>query len=206
MPKVSNGHFGSYRGKMGAVTGYKRLGEYYIRQSIVQNSSRSAKQLTQRALFRAATSFLGAFASVFRYGFGGLAGAGKSAYNLGFAANYETAKADSPSIPALILSKGNAIPLDAVELSNAGGSVKFAWQFDESFGSEAGSKEDIVYCVLYHEHLGRCRVVTAARGDLQRIVTLPLNWLGSTAHAWIFAAAADGSRSDSQYLGTVDTD
>lgn len=41
MAHINNGHFGSYQGKIGAVTGRKRKGRFYISQSITHNSSRT---------------------------------------------------------------------------------------------------------------------------------------------------------------------
>lgn len=205
MAKILNGHFGSYQGKLGAVTGFKRRGIFYIRQSITHNGSNTKAQATQRKLFSAVSHVFSKFANVAAVGFGKAAAPGQTAMNALVAANYATVDPISldPDFDKVFVARGSYKNVEQPTIANEDpGKITAAWKFDESDPMISG--EDMVYLFLYEEESNTSTLQSVKRQATELVCGYPAPWAGKTARAWIFTVSRlSGKVSDSMALGRV---
>lgn len=208
MAHIKNGHFGSYSGKIGAVTGFKRFGEYYIRQSITHNGSNTKSQAAHRTFFVKAVRFLGAFSQVFKVGFSGRTGEGKSAYNVGFKYNYDRGviTPTTTNLEQVVVAVGShELPKNPTVANEDPGKITFGWTWEAT--DPIRHAEDKVYGVLRCEDENVTPLVTMVEGvmgDGEVITGYPGSWAGKTARAWIFSKSKlSGDFSESAYLSRV---
>ena len=205
MARILNGHFGSYQGKLGAVTGFKRRGIFYIRQSITHNGSNTKAQALQRKLFSAVSHVFSKFASVAAIGFGKATAPGQTAMNAFVAANYAAVDAVSmePNFDKVFVARGSYKNVDQPTVANEDpGKITAAWQYDD--GDPMISGEDMVYLCLYEPESNTSTLQSVTRQSRELICGYPAPWAGKTARAWIFAVSRlTGKVSDSVALGRV---
>lgn len=208
MAKIKNGHFGSYSGKIGAVTGFKRFGEYYIRQSITHNGSNTKSQAEHRTFFVKAVRFLGAFSQVFKVGFSGRTGEGKSAYNVGFKYNYDrgVVTPTATKLEDVVVAVGShELPSQPTIANEDPGKITFGWSWETT--DPVRHAEDKVFGVLRCEDENVTPLVIMVEGEManREVITgYPAPWAGKTARAWMFSKSKlNGDFSNSVHLGRV---
>ena len=205
MAHINNGHFGSFQGKIGAVTGVKRRGKFYIRQSITANRSNTKKQALQRAQFAAVSKVLSAFAPAVNIGFKHSVIPGMTAYNAAFEFNFDRVdKLTQELAPQnIVLSRGSLFNVANAKAIGSADSVKFTWT-DNTDDSVGTAMDDVVFAVVFEPQLKKAIMATGARKDAAIDLHIPIEFAGHQLHAYIFSTTAIGDRnSDSAYLGSI---
>ena len=206
MAHINNGHFGSFQGKIGAVTGVKRRGKFYIRQSIVSNKSNTKKQAMIRAQFKNVCMTLAPFAPVINIGFKNSTEPGMTAYNAGIGFNFDKVDALSHTLAAkdIVIARGSLLNVAVPVVATSGGTnIKVNWtdNSDEMIGATA---EDIVYVAILEEASKRVIVAHGLRKDASIDIKAPAEFVGHILHTYIFTATEMGNKcSDSIYCGTT---
>ena len=206
MAKIKNGHFGSYQGKIGAVTGVKRRGKFYIRQSITQNLSNTPSQQKVRRQFAHVSTLMGAFANVLSIGFRHASQTGATAYNAGFGFNYDQAdKLTGELDPSkVVVSRGSLVNIASPSVACSGAhTLKATWtdNSDERIGTQA---DDLVYMVIYDKVGNLTTLGVAKRADANLTLPLPVDWTGRSVYVYFFTTTISGDKnSDSLYANTI---
>ena len=205
MAKILNGHFGSYQGKLGAVTGFKRRGIFYIRQSITHNGSNTKAQAVQRKLFSAVSRVFSKFANVAAIGFAKATQPGQTAMNALVAANYASVDPETltPNFDKVFVARGSYKNVDQPTVANEDpGKITAAWVYDE--GDPMINGDDMVYLYLYEPDSNTSTLQSVTRKMKELVCGYPAPWAGKTARAWIFTVSRlTGKVSDSVALGRV---
>ena len=207
MAKILNGHFGSYQGKIGAVTGRKRKGTFYISQSITHNSSQTTKQKDQRNRFSAAAKALAPLANALMKGF--------SAYDTGMTAlnaalGFNIGKVDSNfdlAYTDVVVARGPFVNVQGATPQNPGtGTLKMVWTNNADPNTNTDS-DDVVY-VVFHEPVSRATIMlTAKRGDASVQYSYPNSWANKDVYTWVFTqSVANGKISDGPSAGMINVE
>lgn len=211
MSKIDNGINGNMRGKCGAVTFYKRGDKYYVRQSIVHNTSKTEGQLKQRGKFQTAIKTFSPLKDAFRVGFAKQAEGARTGFNVGVGYNM---------LNALVGEKGNysvdwslvgcsqgKLPMlcNADIVAATVTSFKVTWT--PGLSVEGANGNDNV-CLAYYDHetqtagfLGRG---SAARKDGKIKVSVSKELSGHTLEVYIFAVRNKSDEaSNTTYVGQI---
>lgn len=206
MARILNGHFGSYQGKLGAVTGFKRKGIFYIRQSITHNGSNTKLQAAQRDLFGAVAKLFGSFAQVSKIGFANGGGNGLTDHNAFVKFNFDKVNPETHAIDyaKLMVARGSGRNVTAPAVDNPDpGKLRMTWT-DNSDTDPMEDAKDTVYLVLTEEQSGMVTVQSTTRGTKKIECGYPRQWSGKQAYAYAFTVAkTNGKISDSFYMGAV---
>lgn len=203
MAKILNGHFGSYQGKLGAVTGFKRKGIFYIRQSITHNGSNTKAQAEQRLLFAKVSAVLSKFAAAAKIGYpnaeAGLTGLNAFVkHNFGFVDSTGTLEVEK-----LMVARGSGYNVAAPGVSNSDPGVLTCSWTDESGTNPRMNAQDQVYVVAYEKESNSVTVQMGKRADTKLNFGYPRNWANKEAQVWVFTVSTQGKVSDSVYVGNV---
>ena len=204
MAKILNGHFGSYQGKLGAVTGIKRKGIFYIRQSVTHNGSNTKAQASQRLLFSKVMPVFSAFAQAAKFGFGD--GDGLTSLNAFVKFNWRNVVPDTQAINIkdISVARGAYINVSNPTISAPDtGKLSAGWR-DDSATDDRIDSNDKVFVVAYEQTNNATIVVQALRKDATIEFGYPASWRGKDAHTWIFTVSKrNGKVCDSAYVGLV---
>ena len=206
MAKINNGYFGSYQGKIGAVTGFKRLGLFYIRQSINQNLSKSPLQLDQRSKFKQCVQSLRGFAVAANIGFSKTKGNGRTAYNNFVSRNYFSNPTGGGVIDPskIIVSEGNGINIMNPSIACSGAHTLKANWGDNTMESLGTTSADHVYFTIYDKVDGVVIMGVAKRSEATLTIPLPANWTGRSVFTYVFTQnEVTGEISNTLYCGTI---
>ena len=216
MAKINNGHFGSYQGKIGAVTGRKRLGKFYISQSITHNGSRTSLQLRAREVLTVASAFAGKLAKVVNETYAKRAGDGKTALNVftGEVARNAVIAEMQPNgtwvaevqVDKVVLAKGNVPGITNIRTTVSGGAMKFTW--DGNMNADGALDSDMVNIVAVNRDndqvifLKNDKEVKRSKGEVS--FAYPKSWADAEAVVYIYLKSAEaGKFSDSIYVGSI---
>lgn len=202
MARKAENENGIHRGKVGTLTTYKRLGKYYVRQSIMTSTSNSPKQAVQRSRFKVAMQNLSPLSQVFKVGFAGVAKEGATPFNAGFSYNMSNAmtfenEAYEVDWSRVMVSRGQLPNVTAAKLTTMedGGSI-LSWKADN--GAEGASEDDQV-CVVVVDTANRAVALhtSAKRGDegLRLDIERDREWA-----IYVFTMKVDGKVSDSVWV------
>ena len=206
MAHINNGHFGSYQGKIGAVTGVKRLGKFYIRQSITHNASKTKSQMLIRQQFTNVTRLLAPFAPAINVGFNHSTEVGQTPINAAVGFNFHRADPLTKEIDPtkLIISRGPLFNISGcmVTCPMADQTLKAVWT--NNTNDIAANENDIVYLVAYEARSRHIALGAAKRKDESLGLKVPAEWAGTSVHTFVFTTTEDGSvNSDSAYVSSV---
>ena len=205
MAKINNGHFGSFQGKIGAVTGVKRRGKFYIRQSITRNSSNTLLQQKVRKQFTHVSNIISAFAPILTVGFRNSTYPGATAYNVGFGFNFDKADKMTGALdPAdVVVSRGSLINITTPTVTcPSAHTLKAVWT-NNSTTSVGASPDDLVYMVVYEASDNLICSTFAKRADAELSINLPSTWVGRSVHSYFFTVSADGNKNSDSLYGNI---
>lgn len=206
MAKINASHFGSYQGKIGAVTGFKRLGLYYIRQSIFTNSSRTRAQLLVRSKFTNVNHILKPFHSFMNFSFASAKGNGRTAQNVATSMNFaQVDKLTGELDPSKVICSVGPLPnvINAmVTCPQADQTLKMVWRHDESNPSIV--PEDEVWLVAYEPKTNLCVTGKGLVKDETLMLKCPVAWAAHSVHTYVCTHRPNSNVwSPSEYLQNV---
>lgn len=216
MAQIKNGHFGSYQGKIGAVTGRKRLGKFYISQSITHNGSRTSRQLRTRAILTVVSKFCGKLVAVVNETYAKRAGEGKTAFNVftGEVAKNAVIAEMQPNgtwvaeiqVDKVELSRGPVPGITNIRTTVSGGAMKFTW--DQNDKADGALQSDFVNIVAVNKDNGQViRLMNdkeVVRSRAEAMFAYPKNWADAEAVVYMYLKSAEaGKFSDTIYVGSI---
>lgn len=219
MAQIKNGHFGSYQGKIGAVTGVKRKGKFYIHQSITHNGSQTDKQLRQRNRFSVAMLFAQLFDRVVADTFAKRSGNGLTALNA-FASHVAVDALSESTLDnkgkwqckvvnnKVQIARGPIPQLERLSIGfdAAKNALKLGW--DKENMPEGALPSDMV-CVVAKLQESNEMVIfmndsKATRGNGTLLVTVPTTWTDNVCDVWVYTKSQEKGRlSTSQFKDSV---
>lgn len=208
MSKLEDGIAGFVTGKIGSVTYYKRNGKYYMRRSIVTNTSKTKKQQSQRGRFGVAIKAFSPLSEAFRLGFASQSVGARTGFNAGVGYNMRNALVQgeegySVDWSLVACSQGSLPMLEGVTLEGGVESGLVArWQL-----SAGADGRDEVCMAVYDHETRQCWL--AGRGSALResgvmTVRFPQSYRNHTLEVYLFAVSAKGDEaSDTVYAGQI---
>lgn len=219
MAKINNGHFGSYQGKLGAVTGRKMRGQFYIHQSITHNSSNTVPQQKVRAKFKCLSHFCGQFERLFKTTMVKARRGQETPYNAGARLNWQAVKPaqQDPTTGAwtavmdpdkLLFSAGNYQPVKSLVYDeNTSTTLKFSWDDEIGEGSALDFVNILVYCPKYEEYVIVYRDASVTRSESECSISIPTSWMSQDLYGYGWAESPEGRKiGETQYLGIIQPD
>ena len=219
MAKINNGHFGSYQGKLGAVTGRKMKGQFYIHQSITHNSSNTIPQQKVRAKFKCLSQFCGIFERLFKNTMVKARRAQETPYNAGTRLNWQAVKPaqQDPSTgewkavmdyPKVQLAAGNYEPIKGLNYDeNTSTTLKFSWDDAVGEGTALDFVNIVVFNPIYNEYISVYRDANVTRSESEVSITIPTSWMGKDLEGYGWSESPEGRKiGPTQYLGTIQPD
>ena len=219
MAYIMNGHFGSFQGKIGAVTGRKMKGKFYIHQSITHNSSNTVPQQKQRAKFKCLAQFMAIFDRITKLTFRKATRGQEGPLNAFSRLNYQAVKPaqQDPStgewkaemdLTKVQLSAGNYEPVKGLVYDeNTSTTLKFSWDDEVGEGTPLDFVNIVVYCPQYKEYVCVFRDANVTRSESEVSISIPTSWMGKDLEGYGWAESPEGSKiGATQYLGTIQPD
>ncbi len=208
MAKIDQGILGGYRGKVGPVVGYYRLGQWCVRAYQPHiNDARSAAQLRQRSLFKAMIQAAAQCVSAIRLGMRQMAQAERlTEGNLFLRRNSRCFAMDEGGVTVdyagLQLSLGTLPNVEFGTLRIDGG-VRVEVDYEKNMRLARAKGDDRVYLFAYAPALGRGYLSAPSERRRKRTAfVLPDEWAQQQVEFYGFTIASDGTASPTAYLGS----
>jgi len=209
MAIISNGMFGGFSGKVGAVIGYQRNGVACMRSvpATVANP-RSHAQKEQRAKFNLALSFTRSINRFVKIGFRNCKGK-MSAMN--YAMSYTMKNAIRGSFPDLSIDYSNILvskgpltgALKPTITSIVSGEIVFSWEDNSADDLACFSDETMILAINSARMESVFATGETIRSDGTQSLTVPIGYSGEFLECYITFADARGKLADSNYIGQV---
>ncbi len=210
MARFLKGITGAYSGKVGSVIGSSWRSVDYIRSlSKPSNKPATEGQLTQRARFALAVSFLSPIKDLLKLGYSDAMQARSTGYNkalqhllaYGVTGTYPSLELDYASV---VIAKGSLANLMGVAWTeSAPQEISVTWNTEvNSFNAFA---DDSVILLMYNKEKQFFSILeSATRNDGTLDFTFPSVYAGDHVVGWIFTGHRDGIKtSGSYYLGEI---
>lgn len=210
MALVEQGILGGYRGKVGGVVGYWRMGQWCVRAYRAHiNDARSALQLVQRSQFKAMILFAAAAKGALRQGLRqGAQDCGLTEGNLFLRLNHRHFRQRLEGGPVevdyagLQFSRGGMGNVDFEGATTDDGRCVTV-RYGKNQHGQRTKAEDRVVVYAYCPAMGTGLVVESRRGRKQAQFLLPDSWVGCEVQLWGFTVNAQGEASNSAYIGPL---
>ena len=209
MGTIKQGILGGFSGKVGSVVGGSWKGISYMR-SQAQNikNPRTEAQVSQRAKFALALSFLKPLTNVVRTGFK-LYAIKQTAFNA--AMSYTLANAISGDFPdyeidfaSALISRGTLTSAANGLASAANGKISFTWEDNSGVGSAKATDKALIAILNPSKGEGLSDNAGAARSVGSQSIDIPSDWIGDEVQIYLGFVSADAKEvANSVYLGAV---
>lgn len=213
MAKVEENQGGIHRGKVGSLTTYKRLGKYYVRQSIVNSTSNSPAQKKQRSRFKVALENFSPLSQVFKIGFANATKPGATPYNAGISYNMSNAMMNQEGEyvvdwSLVMVSQGKMPNVKEMSIdTNGEDGFMLKWKSNKR---AYGAKENDLVCVVWIDTVEKkvgmidMHGANILRTD-EEYAFIPSAHISNNPLAfYAFTMRADGSKvSDSMFVGKI---
>lgn len=212
MTKTMEKNQSFYRGKIGALTTYKRNGKDYIRLSeSVKDKSHSPAQLKQRSKFQVATHYFPKLSPVFKIGFHGCTAAGQNSYNAGMSYNIQkaidtTENGFEVNWSAVKVSNGALPNVEKIEMEQEENQIlTIHWKANK--GSGISKTNDNVVITFYNidkPAVGAIMTPNLTRSTEVYNWNIPAEWIGDKIMIYLFTYQKEtDSASESAFIGEI---
>ena len=199
MAIIEQGILGGFRGSVGTVVGYWRLGRWCIRaRSVAFKDARTAAQLTQRSRFKAMITLSSHLGPALQRGLTAAGNRhGMTEANLFMRLNNSCFEAEDGGVRVaygrLRLSEGRLPGVRFTEVRRDGGRVEVL--FDKQRQLQGARNEDVVHIYAYVPALGECRLLASTERRSRRVAfLLPDEYAGREVHLYGFVESSQTAR------------
>lgn len=210
MGKILKGILGGFSGLVGTVVGANWRGIDTLRSRPKKTGiPPTAAQMAQRGAFKLMSGFCQEIHDLLVFGFQSNK-TGQTPYNAAFAYNLENAVTgvyplQTVNYPNVKVANGGLRGVSgAAAVSATAAEVDFSWNVNAPVGHKSLTDKIsvLLFCPMLWEYVWVENVVARSIG--QYTLSVPAEFSGETAHAWLFFASLDKKKvSDSDYIGPI---